>query len=142
MEISGLGFQHEIHGSGHIPDPGKITGHIIERLDQDGDGHLNVNELGDRAGRMQEADANEDGLLSQDELIQQFETKMAEVGGFQTGQMPDIHRLKSMIGEQYALRGGDGQPDLFSILDDLDATDEDKKDIQRVIENAPFEIIA
>ena len=145
MEISGLGFRPEIHGPGHAPDPGKITGKIIERLDQDGDGQLNINEIGDKAAHLQAADANEDGLLSQDELIQQFESKMAEMGGFQPGQMPDIQRLKSMMGQQFAFRGlegGEGQADFFSILDDLDASDEDKKEIQRAIENTPFDVVA
>ena len=145
MEISGLGFHHEIHAAGHVPDPGKISGRIIERLDKDGDGQLQVSELGDKAERLQGADANEDGLLSQDELIQRIESKMAEMGGFEPGQLPDIQRLKSMMGQHLAQGGpiaGEGQPDIFSMLDSLDASDEDKEDIKSAIENAPFDIFA
>ena len=144
MEISGLGFHQEILASGTLPDPQKVSGRMIEKLDKDGDGLLQVNELEGRfADRLKGADADEDGLLSQEELIQQFESKMAEFGGFEVGKRPDIHRLKSMIGQQSFANGlsSDGeQPDLFSILDSLEASEEEKADLKEAINNAPFDV--
>ena len=145
MEITGLGFHHEIHASGKLPNPQEVSGRVIERLDKDGDGLLQVNELDGRiSDRLQGADANEDGVLSQDELIQQFEAKMAEHGGFKVGQRPDIQHLKSMMGQQFmneGLSGEEGQ-DLFSMLDNLDASEEDKEEIIKTINNTPFDVFA
>ena len=146
MEISGLGFHQEILASGKLPDPQEVSGRMIEKLDKDGDGLLQVSELEGRFGeRLQGADTDEDGLLSQDELIQQFEKKMAEFGGFEAGKMPDIHRLKSMIGQQLmtdSLSSEEESSDLFSILDALEASDEEKEEIKQAIQNAPFDVTA
>ena len=145
MEISGLGFHHEILSSGKLPDPQEVSGRIIEKLDKDGDGLLQVTELeGKHADRLQGADSDEDGLLSQEELIQQFEAKMAEFGGFEAGKRPDIQRLKSMIGQQFSLTelsSDENTPDLFSILDNLDASEEDKEKVINAINDAPFDVL-
>lgn len=146
MEISGLGFHQEILSSGKLPDPQEVSGRMINKLDKDGDGLLQVNELDGRAAdRLQGADANEDGLLSQEELIQQFESKMAEHGGFELGDKPDIQRLKSMMGQHFLngnLSSEESGGDLLSILDNLESSEEDKEELRNAINNAPFDVFA
>ena len=146
MEISGLGFHQEILASGKLPDPQEVSSRMIEKLDKDGDGLLRVNELEGRvADRLQGADSDEDGLLSQEELIGQIEKKMAEFGGFELGKRPDIQRLKSMMGQQLLtgdLSSEENSSDLLSILDNLDASDEDKDEVIKAINNSPFDVFA
>ena len=146
MEISGLGFHREIPPPGQRPDPQEISSRVIGKLDKDGDGLLQVSELeGHAADRLQGADTDEDGLLSQEELVQRIEEKMAEHGGFEAGKMPDIQRLKTMMGQQLFAGGtppeGEGA-DIFSMLDNLDVSDEDKEELKEAITNAPFDVFA
>ena len=144
MEISGLGFNHEVAFRGQAPDPQKISGHVMEKLDEDGDGVIRVDQLSGRhAERLSGADADQDGLITQDELIKGIEAKIAEKGGFPVGEKPDLQRLKSVMG-MMAEQGefGDGSNDLFSILDDVDASEEDKEEIKSALLQAPFDVLA
>ena len=145
MEISGVGFHHELLAAGRPPGPEELSGKIMQRMDQDGDGLLSVDELGDRADRLTGADTDEDGLISQEELLTRIEAQMAEFGGLQPGEQPDIQRFKSMMGHlahQHGLDGHENQDHVFSILDELDASEEDKKSIKEAVVNAPFDVFA
>ena len=145
MEISGLGIRQEILASGQLPDAQEVSSRIIQKMDQDGDGLLNTSELGKHAERLAGADQNEDGLIGQDELVQQMEAKMAEFGGFKPGEKPNIHKLKSMMGmmqQKFTAAGGPAsqENDLFSLLDSLETSEDDKQRLKSLMENNPFDI--
>ena len=147
MEISGLGFRQEILASGQLPDAQEVSGRILQKIDQDGDGFLNAAELGDRIDRLAGADQDEDGLISQSELVQQIEAKMAEFGGPMLGERPGIQQLKSMMGaiqQKISLERGslDQGENLFSMLDSLEGSEEEKDRLKQIVENNPFNVLA
>ncbi len=151
MEISGLGFRQEILASGQLPDAQEVSSRLIQKLDQDGDGMLSTAEVGERASHFADVDTDQDGLIGQEELIQQIESKMAEFGGFKPGEKPNIQKLKSMMGkmqQQFLLQGGpqgtggaSGQEnDIFSMLDALETSEDDKERLKTLINDNPFDV--
>ena len=82
---------------------------MIEQMDQDGDGKLQIDELPDfMARRMAEADANDDGILSEEELASAME---------------------NMRG-----RGGRGRPDAAALMERFDRNGDGQLSIDEVPE--------
>lgn len=63
-------------GGGRGFDPEAIVRRVFEEFDKDGDDQLSGEELealeGDRAERIRQADANDDGVVGRDEVLQAF----------------------------------------------------------------------
>ena len=147
MEISGLGFRQEILSSGQLPDAQEVSSRVIQKFDQDGDGFLSKYEMGSKADMFSEVDLDQDGLIAQNELIEKIESKMAEFGGFTPGEKPNIHQLKSMMGmmnQKISFEGGaaNQQNDLFSLLDSLETSEEEKERLKDIMESNPFDVLA
>ena len=145
MEISGLGFRQEILSTGKLPQAGEISSRLIEKRDQDGDGQLSANELGGNSERFSKADLDQDGLLSENEIIKQFESKLSQFG-FEPGEEVNIHQLKNKMGmlkSQFSIEGGFGHKEdhLFSLLDSLESSDEDKERLKKIIHDNPFDML-
>lgn len=96
-----------------------IQNRAMNRFDSDGSGDISLEEAGDRgplARDFAQIDANEDGILSQDELAESIQSRIEQGGG-----PMGPERMNAMAG---MMRMQDSSQALFAMFDKLD-TDED-----------------
>ncbi len=85
------------------PDANEVASHLISEIDADEDGILSaeeINQADERAQRILDADVDGDGYVTEEELIDQISQKMESREGipeFPQGDKPDINQIKTFM---------------------------------------------
>ncbi len=134
------------------PSPSDMASRVIDDLDTNGDGVLSADEISkgsQRAQRILDADANDDGSVTKDELISKITEDMENMEGFPglpDGEQPDINQLKSIlaqVGTEQSDESNQSATDLLTqILSQLNLSDDEIKTVLEMMQSSGVSVTA